>query len=1071
MTHLFSRNERWALAVLTALFILAAVAPNLLSIEQHIYLPLHTVLEIGAVAVAFLIFIVGWQSWLRTPPLPITLIGCGFFGVGLLDIAHLLSFQGMPVFVTASGPEKAINFWLAARFLAAAVLLLAACLSWQQQSPRWSRYLALGIVLVLVAAISAAGLWFQEQLPASFEPGVGLTRFKVASEWGLVTLCGLTAVILWRRRTAIDDIDVSALILAVLITAQSELFFTMYGEVTDLYNLLGHVYKIAAYYYFYRALAASGIDLPYHQLDDSKRRMQATLDAMPDMLFELDARGVVHHFHSQRDETFLPPTEFLGKSIYPLVPAEVGAVTREALQDVIDTGFTEGRQYELVIDGSPSWYELSGSKLNVSTHREQRYLLLVRNITNRKRAEQERDRLQSILYTALDNLPLGLAINSVGHEVGFEYMNERFPAIYGVTREQLLQPDGFWRSVYRDPELRERVKQQVLADVESGDVERMYWDDVPLRDEQGRTRYISARNIPLPIEGLWLSTVTDVTAQHRAEEELRIAAAAFNSQEGIVVTDAERRVLRVNPAFTEVTGLSSALVRGMMLEDLLIAGEDGELLGSIIHRLAHTGHWRGELWLRHADGQRYPQRTTLTAVTDARGRVSHYIADLIDTTALREAEQQIEHLELFDPLTGLANRYLLMRRLQQAIVDHQKRDQYGALLYFDIDHFKTINDTLGHQSGDQLLIRIAEKLRGQIAPRQFVARSAADEFMMIVADCGALPEDAATAAQRQAQKLLQELNGLYEIDSKAYYSTCSVGITLFGQGATDAIEVFKQADIAMHQAKQQDDVSISFFDPAMEDALLARVSLDQELREALARRQFALYYQPKVQANGTIVGAEALIRWHHPERGIVLPGEFIPAAEASGLIQDIERWVLETAIVQLQHWQQMPSHAHLSLNVNVTSNQFHRPDFVVLLEQLIAEHPIDPAGLMLELTESTLIADLETTRTRIERLRSLGVRFAIDDFGTGYSSLTYLSRLPLDQLKIDQSFVRGIGCDESSSSIVRAVIEMAHALGLEVLAEGVETREQLAFLTQEHCDLYQGYLFGHPLPVEQLQVS
>ncbi|MGM0633455.1 MAG: bifunctional diguanylate cyclase/phosphodiesterase, partial [Pseudomonadota bacterium] len=1003
--HFLSGNGRRVLGALAILFLLFAFIPDVLPVGTANYLPLHTVLEIAAVAVAFLVFIIGWRSWLQAPPLPITIIACGFLGVALLDVSHLLSYQGMPRFVTPSHPEKAINFWLAARTLAALALLLAACLSWDHTSRRWQRHTGLFVTLMAVALIHGVFLWGEELVPSTFDPDTGLTPFKIAVEYVLVGLYGVTALILWRRRETIRGIDVSALGLAVLVTALSELFFTLYTSVTDLYNLMGHVYKIIAYYFLYRALVASGIDLPYHRLEDARQRMAATLDAMPDMVFELDRDTVVHQFHSQQGELLMPPEQFLGRPLHPMLPDPAAEVTRNALEDVIRSGHTQGRQYRLTIDGEERWYELSGSRLKGSLAPEPRYLLLVRNITDRKRAEMERDRVQDILYTALDNLPLGLAINTVGGEVHFEYMNERFPAIYGVTREQLNEPDGFWKYAYRDPEQRDAMRRQVVADVESGDPDRMHWPDVPLTDNRGNTRYVTARNIPLPQEGLSLSLVTDVTEQHRVEEELRIAAAAFESQEGIIISDADRRVLRVNQAFTTVTGQATEAVRGQLLEELLTSPDDTELRESITRALQQTGHWRGELWLRHDDGQCYPQRTTLTAVRDSEGCISHYIADLIDTTALHEAEQQIEQLALFDPLTGLANRSRMLQHLQHVIARHQHGGQHGAVLYLDLDQFKTINDTLGHQAGDRLLVRVADILREQSGAGVFVARNGADEFMVIVERCGADIEEAASAGQKKAEHLLKAINGRYQIDGEAYYSTCSIGIAVFGQKAVDAIEVLKQADIAMNQAKLHKGQYISFFDPAMETALLARASLDRELREALHREQFVLWYQPKVRADGTVVGAEALIRWQHPEKGLLAPGHFIPEAEASGLIHDLEQWVLKTAIRQLQDWQQRSGYRHLTLNVNVTSGQFYRTDFVTMMDGLIADCPVDPGGLVLEFTEGTLIADIDAARERIEALRSRGIHFAIDDFGTGYSSLTYLSRLPLDQLKIDQSFV------------------------------------------------------------------
>ncbi len=907
-----SRDGRRVLSGLVLLFLLFTVIPAPAPLGTANYLPLHTMLEIAAVAVAFLVFVIGWRSWLRAPPLPITIIASGFLGVALLDVSHLLSYPGMPHFITPSGSEKAINFWLAGRALGAMALLLAACLPWDQTTRGWQRQAALFVPLAMVAGINILLLLGEHSVPATFHPDTGLTPFKIATEYLIVVLYLAASLLLWHRRAVIHGIDLPALNLAVLVIALSELFFMLYTNSTGLYNLMGHVYKIIAYYYLYQALVASGIDYPYFRLEQARQRLSATLKALPDMMFELDRDGIVHQYHSQQDELAAPPEQFLGKPVYAFLPEAVVEVTRQALDDVIRTGHTEGRQYRLTIDGQERWYELSGSRLQVypaPRAPEPRYLLLVRNITDRKLAELERDRVQQILYTALDNLPLGLAINTVTEPVRFEYMNDRFPVTYGVTREQLQNPDGFWKNVYRDPRQRETMRQRVMDDVESGDPDRMFWPDVPLPDAEGNTRYITARNIPLPEQGLALSLVYDVTEEHRVAEELRIAAAAFESQEGIVVSDANHRVLRANRAFTELTGLTADEVRDQKLEELLSEPGNDRLWAAIRRTLAQTGYWRGELWLRHADGQRYPQRTTLTATHDDQGRTTHYIADLIDTTALHEAAQQIEQLALYDSLTGLANRSQMLQQFQDAIARHQSVDRYGAVLYLDLDHFKTINDTLGHRMGDRLLVRVASIIQQQAGPDRFVARNGADEFVVIMENSGRESQMAAHAARNLAERLLATISGGYELDGQRYHNSCSIGITIFGHEPVDAITLLKQADIAMNQAKHLEGQHISYFDPAMEAELLARASLDSELRKALDRQQFVLWYQPKVRGDGTVVGAEALIRWQHPDKGLLPPAQFIPAAEASGLIHDIEQWVLGETLQQLLDWQQRPGFA------------------------------------------------------------------------------------------------------------------------------------------------------------------
>lgn len=1070
---LLTTSGRRILALLLAIFLALSLFPDIAPSGMANYLPLHITLEIVSITVAFMVFAIGWRSWLSAPPLPITLIACGFLGVGLLDIAHLLSYQGMPAFITPGNPEKAINFWLTSRLLAGLTLLAAVSLPWTASIRRWQRNATLLATLLAVLLISLLFLFGSDHVPTTFDADEGLTTFKIAFEYALVALYLATSAVLWLRRRRIREADTRALNLAILVTALSELFFTLYTDVTDLYNLSGHLYKIIAYYFLYRALVVMGIETPSRKLIRAERRMAATLDAMPDMMLELDEQGVIHQHHSQQDHLPVPEAELKGHSLFEFVPPPAEHVLRQAMADIARHGVTQGRQCALTVRDKERWYELSGTRLHDpdSDRARPRFLLLIREITPRIEAERERDRNRRFLETALDSLPLGLAINNVGEEIDFLYMNDRFPAIYGVTREQLAEPDGFWTHVYREPETRESMRQRVIEDVASGDPQRMRWENVPLSDADGETRYVTAQNIPLPEEGLSLSLVMDVTAQRESEREQRISAIAFQSQEAILITDADRRILRVNRAFTDVTGFGQHEVVDKPL-DFLNAGENSrEVRQSIERSLSDHGRWRGELWHRHKDGSLYPQRMTLTAVRDETGAVTHYVADLLDTTALHEAEQTIEQLAFYDPLTGLGNRSLMLQRLQESVAQQSERRHCGALLYVDLDHFKIINDTLGHHAGDILLAEVASRLRAAVDHDHFVARNGADEFIVIIDEAGNSTQAAATRARQVAEQLVNQLSGTYDIQGQPYHSSCSVGIAIYGDDNQDAIEVLKQADIATNQVKQVEGRQIGFFDPAMEARIRDQLSLDRDLRDALEQEQFELWYQPKVRADGSVTGAEALIRWHHPRKGLLGPGSFIPAAEASGLIGPIEQWVLDTAIRQLAEWQSQDETRRLSLNVNVTSSQFYRLDFTAQLLELLARHAVDPRGLVLEFTESTLIADIDSARQRMETLRKHGVHFALDDFGTGYSSLTYLSHLPLDQLKIDQSFVQSLHSDSSNAAIVRAIIEMARVLELEVLAEGVETREQLTFLRNAGCDLYQGYLFGRPVPVRDFRAE
>jgi len=440
-----------------------------------------------------------------------------------------------------------------------------------------------------------------------------------------------------------------------------------------------------------------------------------------------------------------------------------------------------------------------------------------------------------------------------------------------------------------------------------------------------------------------------------------------------------------------------------------------------------------------------------------------------DVTALRLASAEIENLAFYDSLTGLPNRRLLLDRLSQATATASRSGQLGALLFLDLDHFKRVNDTLGHEVGDQLLQQVAQRLKASVRDSDTVARLGGDEFVVMLVDLSRDEPHAAQVAQHIGEEMLLTLNQPYVLGDQPHRSTCSLGATLFGADAQEASELLKQADIAMYQVKAQRGNALCFFDPQMQAAISDRVQLESDLRLALARGEFELHYQPQFALDGRMVGAEGLLRWRHPARGLVPPGDFITVAEESELIVPIGAWVLRTACQQLAAWQGDVRRGVLQLAINVSAQQFRQSDFGQLVADVIRETGVPGDRLKLELTESLMLDNVDDCIAKMTLLKATGVQFSVDDFGTGYSSLAYLTRLPLDQLKIDQSFVRNLGVRHSDGLIVQTIVGMARSLGLEVIAEGVETVEQKELLAQYGCELYQGYLFARPEPVAVLE--
>ncbi len=560
--------------------------------------------------------------------------------------------------------------------------------------------------------------------------------------------------------------------------------------------------------------------------------------------------------------------------------------------------------------------------------------------------------------------------------------------------------------------------------------------------------------------------LTDITERRKIDAQLRVAATAFESQEAIMITDANNTILKVNRAFTDMTGYFSDEVIGQKPKLLSSGKHDADFYTVLWDSIKETGTWQGEIWNRRKGGEIYPNWMTITAVKDDNGIISHYVSIHTDISARKAATVEIERLSFYDPLTDLPNRRHLMNRLRQALAYSARHDRGGALLFIDLDNFKTLNDTLGHNKGDLLLKKVALRLIASVRENDTVARLGGDEFVVMLENLSDNLEEAGSHARAVGMKILADLSKVYKLGDFEYYSTLSIGIALFNDHHESIETLLKWADIAMYQAKASGRNTLRFFDPRMQEVITSRATLETELHQALLEKQFKAYFQMQVNHDGNIIGAEALIRWQHPTRGLVTPLEFIPLAEEVGLIVPIGQWMLETACNQLKKWEKHPSTRHLQLAINVSVRQFHQADFVEQVVTTLKKIAINPNRLKLELTETLILDDIDDSIAKMNLLRNIGVRFSMDDFGTGYSSLSYLTQLPFDQIKIDQSFVRNIDVKTSDAVMVQTIIGMTKNLGIEVIAEGVETQDQHAFLKQHGCLLSQGYLFGKPVPLE-----
>jgi diguanylate cyclase (GGDEF)-like protein/PAS domain S-box-containing protein len=788
------------------------------------------------------------------------------------------------------------------------------------------------------------------------------------------------------------------------------------------------------------------------------------VESAPDAMLIVDAAGTIVLVNSQAESTFgYSRAEMTGRPLETLVPARLRELHRTHRAKYLENPRLRpmGAALDLLglrKDGSEFPLEISLNILHSGAG--ELVLCTIRDITDRMRSQEALRESEAKLRGLYELSPLGIALTDMNGR--FVEFNAAFRNICGYSAEELSSLD-YWvltPEKYREDELRQLEMLRIAG--RYGPYEKEYINKhgiaVPVRLNGMLITGGSGQNY------IW-SIVEDISDQKRTEVDLRIAATAFEAQVGILVTDVNSVILRVNQAYARSTGYSADELVGQTPRLLKSGRHDAAFYDAMWATIHHTGAWQGEIWDRRKNGEVFPKWVTISAVRDKSGTVTHYVSTQIDISRSKAAELEIRNLAFYDPLTNLPNRRLLLDRLVQAIAIGQRTARCTAVLLIDLDNFKTLNDTLGHHQGDLLLQQVADRIAGCIREADTVSRLGGDEFVVLLENLSGSVEEAAPEAEAVGEKILAKLNQGYMLGSYEYRSTASIGVTVSGPLPSNVDELLKQADLAMYQAKGAGRNTLRFFDPAMQAAVAARVGLEADLHRALRDQQFVLHFQPQVDRDSAVTGAEVLVRWQHPTRGLMLPGEFIPLAEETRLILPLGQWVLETACAQLVHWGKRDDTAHLTLSVNVSVQQLKQSDFVQRVQAALDRTGANPRRLKLELTESLLMGDEEDTIAKMTALGTLGVGFALDDFGTGYACLAYLKRLPLERLKIDRSFVEDVLIESNDAAIARTIVTLAQSLGLSVLAEGVETEEQRSFLERNGCHEYQGYLFGRPEPI------
>jgi diguanylate cyclase (GGDEF)-like protein/PAS domain S-box-containing protein len=667
------------------------------------------------------------------------------------------------------------------------------------------------------------------------------------------------------------------------------------------------------------------------RITETTNTLQATLDALPDLLFEVSEQGYIFQYHSHsRDLLAAPPEAFLGKRFDEVLPPEACAVCRAAIDEASRTGFSSGKRYSLDLAQGTRWFDLSVAPMATGTQNSKRFIFIARDVTDR----------------------------------------------------------------------------------------------------------------------------------YLAEKQLELAGLVFNhAREGIVVTDAEGAIIDVNQAFARVTGYSREEVLGRNPRFLNSGRQSKEFYNVMWTRLLELGFWTGEVWNRHKDGEEYAELLTISAVRGPTGQVEQYVALFSDITALKKYQSELEHVAHFDVLTGLPNRLLLADRLHQAMAQCQRRGQKVLIAYLDLDDFKRVNDSYGHEVGDALLQALGQRLVAHLRDGDTLARMGGDEFVAVLTDFVDTE-----SVMPLISRLIAAATEPFHLGERVLRISTSVGITVFPQEAElDAEQLLRQADQAMYQAKVAGKNRYHVFDFRHDSEIRVHFDILERMRLALAQSEYVLHFQPKVNMRtGTVIGAEALIRWQHPERGLLAPGEFLSSAEESPISVDIGEWVIDAALRQHLVW--LSQGFEMPVSVNVGAIQLQQCDFLQRLQRILARYPsVKPGILQIEILETSALRDMQQVTTVIQACKDMGVEFALDDFGTGYSSLTYLRQLPVAMLKIDQSFVCNMLDNVDDQAILRGVVGLAQAFGRKVIAEGVETEAHGRLLLQFGCDLAQGYGIARPM--------